>query len=49
MAGTVQANFVTKTVTSTDGTAIYADATGSAGKPSLVFLHGLSLSGAVFE
>ena len=36
-------------VTSSDGSKIYADAAGDAGKPAIVFLHGLSLSGAVFN
>lgn len=36
-------------VTSSDGSKIYADATGDPGKPSIVFLHGLSLSGVIFN
>ncbi|KAL0960080.1 hypothetical protein HGRIS_011725 [Hohenbuehelia grisea] len=40
---------VVKNVTSADGTTIYADATGDPGKQSLVFVHGFSFSGVVFD
>ena len=36
-------------LTSPDGTVIYADAIGNPSKPHIVFVHGLSLSGAVFD
>ncbi|KAG7442768.1 alpha/beta-hydrolase [Guyanagaster necrorhizus] len=36
-------------VPSKDGALIYADASGDPTKPCLVFVHGLSLSGAVFD
>jgi len=39
----------TRTVTSSDGTLIYAEASGAVGKPSIVFVHGLQLSCAVFD
>lgn len=40
---------VVKNITSEDGTAIYADAIGDPSKPQIVFIHGLCLSGAVFD
>ncbi|KZV68761.1 alpha/beta-hydrolase [Peniophora sp. CONT] len=40
---------VVKELTSKDGTVIYADAIGDPSKPHVVFVHGLSLSGAVFN
>ncbi|THH06384.1 hypothetical protein EW145_g4122 [Phellinidium pouzarii] len=36
-------------ITSSDGSKIYADAVGNPEKPSIVFIHGLALSGAVFD
>lgn len=36
-------------ITSKDGTIIYADATGNPAKQSIIFVHGLALSGAVFD
>ncbi len=36
-------------VPSKDGELIYADAAGDPTKPCLVFVHGLALSGAVFD
>jgi len=36
-------------VTSADGSEIYADATGNPSNPSIVFIHGLGLSGAVWN
>lgn len=38
-----------KLVKSADGTTIYADAVGNPQNPSLVFVHGFALSGAVFD
>ncbi|VDC05095.1 unnamed protein product [Peniophora sp. CBMAI 1063] len=38
-----------KSLTSKDGTTIHADAIGDPSKPHVVFVHGLSLSGAVFD
>lgn len=38
-----------KILTSSDGTKIYADASGNPDKPSIVFVHGQGLSGAVFD
>lgn len=40
---------VVKNLTSKDGTTIYSDAIGDPSKPHIVFVHGLSLSGAVFN
>ena len=40
---------VSKHIASQDGTVIYADAIGNPSKPHIVFVHGLSLSGAVFD
>ncbi|KAL0959908.1 hypothetical protein HGRIS_011573 [Hohenbuehelia grisea] len=40
---------VIKTVTSADGTHIYADAIGNPAKQSIVFVHGFALSGVVFD
>ncbi|VDB92484.1 unnamed protein product [Peniophora sp. CBMAI 1063] len=39
----------TKIVLSSDGEQIYAEATGDPSKPHAVLLHGLALSGAVFD
>lgn len=36
-------------MTSADGTEIYADATGNPSNPCIVFIHGLALSGAVWN
>ncbi|KAH8113559.1 alpha/beta-hydrolase [Phellopilus nigrolimitatus] len=36
-------------ITSSDGAKIYADAAGNPSKPPIVFIHGLALSGAVFD
>ena len=41
--------FKSKFVHSSDGTRIYADAVGEPTKPCIVFIHGLSLSAAVFD
>ena len=38
-----------KIVRSSDGEQIYAEATGDPSKPHAVLLHGLALSGAVFD
>ncbi|EJD02657.1 alpha/beta-hydrolase [Fomitiporia mediterranea MF3/22] len=38
-----------KILVSSDGTKIYADASGDTSKPSIIFVHGLGLSGAVFD
>ncbi|KAF7290071.1 AB hydrolase-1 domain-containing protein [Mycena chlorophos] len=38
-----------KECTSSDGTKIYADATGNPANPSVVFAHGFALSGIVFD
>lgn len=38
-----------KILTSSDGTQIYADAVGNPSKPHIVFVHGISLSAAVFD
>ena len=38
-----------KTIHSTDGTPIYAEATGNPKNPCVVLIHGLTLSGAVFD
>ncbi|KAF9489234.1 alpha/beta-hydrolase [Pleurotus eryngii] len=38
-----------KIIASRDGTSIYADATGNPAKQSIVFVHGLALSGIVFD
>lgn len=40
---------ITKVITSTDGVIIYSDAIGDPTKPSVVFIHGISLSGACFD
>ncbi|KAI0034468.1 alpha/beta-hydrolase [Vararia minispora EC-137] len=40
---------VVKLLTSKDGTTVYADAIGDPSKPHVVFIHGASLSGAVFD
>jgi hypothetical protein len=40
---------VTKTLQSKDGTIIYADAIGNPKNPSVVLVHGLALSGLVFN
>lgn len=36
-------------ITSSDGVKIYADATGDPTKPGLIFIHGLALSGVVYN
>lgn len=36
-------------VSSSDGGSIYADAVGDASKPALVFIHGYTLSAAVWD
>ena len=38
-----------KTLVSSDGTKIYADASGNPEKQGIVFIHGQGLSGAVFD
>ncbi|EJD03379.1 alpha/beta-hydrolase [Fomitiporia mediterranea MF3/22] len=38
-----------KILVSSDGTKIYADASGDPSKPSIIFVHGQGLSGAVFD
>lgn len=38
-----------KLLKSTDGTELYADATGNPQHPSIVFVHGIALCGAVFD
>lgn len=38
-----------KVLTSSDGTEIYAEAVGNPLKPHVVFVHGFTLSGAVFD
>lgn len=38
-----------KLVTSSDGAKIYADAVGNPKNPSVVFIHGVSLSCVVFD
>ncbi|OCB89738.1 alpha/beta-hydrolase [Sanghuangporus baumii] len=38
-----------KILVSSDGTRIYADASGNPEKPGIVFIHGQGLSGAVFD
>ncbi|OCH85853.1 alpha beta-hydrolase [Obba rivulosa] len=38
-----------KVLQSTDGTEIYADAVGDPSKPSIVFIHGFSVSSMVFD
>ncbi|OCB92236.1 alpha/beta-hydrolase [Sanghuangporus baumii] len=38
-----------RVLTSSDGCRIYADAVGDSSKPCLVFIHGFSLSAAVFD
>lgn len=38
-----------KLITSSDGATIYANAVGNSLNPSLVFIHGLMLSGTVFD
>jgi pimeloyl-ACP methyl ester carboxylesterase len=40
---------VARTLKSTDGNDIYADATGDPQNPSIVFVHGMTFSGAVFD
>lgn len=40
---------VVKILTSSDGTQIYADAVGNPSRPHIVFVHGISLSAAVFD
>ncbi|EJD03378.1 alpha/beta-hydrolase [Fomitiporia mediterranea MF3/22] len=40
---------ISKILASSDGTKIYADASGDTSKPSIIFVHGLGLSGAVFD
>lgn len=40
---------VVKILISSDGTQIYADAVGNHSKPHIVFVHGISLSAAVFD
>ncbi|EJT97513.1 alpha/beta-hydrolase [Dacryopinax primogenitus] len=40
---------ITKTFPSADGTVIYAEATGDARKPAIVFVPGFALSAAVFD
>ena len=42
-------SFESKVVTSSDGTEIYAEAVGNPKKPHIVFVHGFTLSGAVFD
>jgi pimeloyl-ACP methyl ester carboxylesterase len=42
-------NALVKTVTSSDGCSICADAVGSPSKPCLVFIHGYTLSAAVWD
>jgi pimeloyl-ACP methyl ester carboxylesterase len=39
---------VSKLLTSSDGTTIYAEAFGDASKPAIVFIHGYSLSSRVW-
>ena len=46
---TVISSPVCKTVRSSDDTLIYAEAIGNPKKPHVVFVHGISLSGAVFD
>ena len=38
-----------KIITSSDGTEIYGEAVGNPKKPHIVFVHGFTLSGAVFD
>lgn len=38
-----------KYLKSSDGTTIYAEAKGDSSKPSIVFLHGFTLSAAVWD
>lgn len=38
-----------RVLTSSDGTEIYADAIGDPTKPAIVFVHGFTLSAAVFD
>ena len=40
---------ITKTVRSKDGLKIYAEAAGDPSKPHVIFIHGLSLSGIVWN
>ena len=38
-----------KVLSSSDGNVVYAEAVGDISKPHLVFVHGFSLSGSVFD
>lgn len=51
MGGTLSSSSTSSAeiVLSADGTEIYADATGNPSNPSIVFIHGLGLSGAVWN
>lgn len=40
---------ISKVVKSTDGVSIYSDAIGDPTKPSIVFIHGICMSGACFD
>ena len=43
------ANLIEKFVISADGTRIHAGALGDPNKPALVFVHGITLSGSIFN